>query len=324
MSKLVIDMMGSDLGSAMSKEAVRLFHGAHPDCALVLVGKKAELADMNDYSLIEAEDVVSMEMGALEVLRKKDSSMVKAIEAVISEKADGIVSAGSTGAFLSASTLILKKIPGVIRPALVTSFPNLKTGGFTTALDVGASNANTPEEMAQFALMGAIYAQKVNHIARPRVALLSNGSEEGKGSPEGKKAYPFLREDKRINFVGNIEGSQLLNDGADVIVTDGYSGNVMLKSVEGAAKDLSGLLKKVFKRNLFSKIGYLLAKKGLKEMKDALDPKKTGGALLLGINGIVVKAHGNSTSEAFKNAMELAYRLSEERVVDALKVGFHA
>ncbi|MFA6619582.1 MAG: phosphate acyltransferase PlsX, partial [Bacilli bacterium] len=299
-------------------------HGAHPDCALVLVGKKAELADMNDYSLIEAEDVVSMEMGALEVLRKKDSSMVKAIEAVISEKADGIVSAGSTGAFLSASTLILKKIPGVIRPALVTSFPNLKTGGFTTALDVGASNANTPEEMAQFALMGAIYAQKVNHIARPRVALLSNGSEEGKGSPEGKKAYPFLREDKRINFVGNIEGSQLLNDGADVIVTDGYSGNVMLKSVEGAAKDLSGLLKKVFKRNLFSKIGYLLAKKGLKEMKDALDPKKTGGALLLGINGIVVKAHGNSTSEAFKNAMELAYRLSEERVVDALKVGFHA
>jgi phosphate acyltransferase len=324
MSKLVIDMMGSDLGSTMSKEAVRLFHASHPDCTLILVGKPAELGDMKDFTIIPAEDVVSMEMGALEVLRKKDSSMVKAIEAVVSEKADGVVSAGSTGAFLSASTLILKKIPGVIRPALVTSFPNLKAGGFTTALDVGASNANTPEELAQFALMGSIYASKVNKIASPRVALLSNGSEEGKGSPEGKEAYELLKKDSRIRFVGNLEGSQLLNDEADVVVTDGYSGNVMLKSIEGAAKGMSGLLKKAFKRNLWSKIGYLLTKKGLKEMKEALDPKKTGGALLLGINGVVVKAHGNSTPEAFKNAMELAYRLSEAKVVDALKEGFVA
>jgi glycerol-3-phosphate acyltransferase PlsX len=206
MSKLVIDMMGSDLGSTMSKEAVRLFHASHPDCTLILVGKPAELGDMKDFTIIPAEDVVSMEMGALEVLRKKDSSMVKAIEAVVSEKADGVVSAGSTGAFLSASTLILKKIPGVIRPALVTSFPNLKAGGFTTALDVGASNANTPEELAQFALMGSIYASKVNKIASPRVALLSNGSEEGKGSPEGKEAYELLKKDSRIRFVGNLEG----------------------------------------------------------------------------------------------------------------------
>jgi len=324
MSKLVIDMMGSDLGSAMSKEAVRIFHSVHPDCSLILVGKQDELADMKDFTIIPADDVVSMEMGALEVLRKKDSSMVKAIEAVLSEKADGVVSAGSTGAFLSASTLILRKIPGVIRPALVTSFPNLKAGGFTTVLDVGASNANTPEELAQFAFMGSIYAEKVNKIKSPRVALLSNGSEEGKGSPESKEAYKLLKEDARIRFVGNLEGSQLLSDGADVVVTDGYSGNVMLKSIEGAAKGMSGLLKKAFKRNFWSKIGYLLTKKGFKEMKETLDPKKTGGALLLGINGVVVKAHGNSTPEAFKNAMELAYRLSEAHVVDALKAGFFA
>jgi fatty acid/phospholipid synthesis protein PlsX len=324
MSQLVIDMMGSDLGSAMSKEAVQLFHKAHPDCHLILVGKKEELADLQGYEIIDAPDVVKMEMGALEVLRMKDSSMVKAIAAVTEKGADGVVSAGSTGAFLSATTLMLKKIPGVIRPALVTSFPNLKEGGFTTVLDVGASNVNTPEEMAQFALMGSIYAQKVNHIASPRVALLSNGSEEGKGSPEGKAAYELLKKDSRLHFVGNVEGSGLLQGVADVIVTDGYSGNIMLKSVEGAAKGMSGMLKKAFKRNIFSKIGYLLTKKGLKEMKEALDPKKTGGALLLGINGVVVKAHGNSTSEAFKNAMEVAYRLSEAKVVDALKEGFRS
>jgi glycerol-3-phosphate acyltransferase PlsX len=323
MSKLVIDMMGSDLGSAMAKEAVSLFHQSHPDCELILVGKKEELSSLSGYTIIDAPEVVSMEMGALEVLRMKDSSMVKAIQTVIDTNADGVVSAGSTGAFLSASTLMLKKIPGVLRPALVTSFPNLKDGqGYVTALDVGASNANTPEEIAQFALMGSIYAQKVNHIPAPRVALLSNGSEEGKGSPEGKAAYELLKKDSRIHFVGNLEGNGLLMGQADVVATDGYSGNVMLKSIEGAAKGMSGLLKKAFKRNLFSKIGYLLTKKGLKEMKEALDPKKTGGALLLGVNGVVVKAHGNSTPEAFKNAMEVAYKLSEAKVVDALRDGF--
>jgi glycerol-3-phosphate acyltransferase PlsX len=123
-----------------------------------------------------------------------------------------------------------------------------------TALDVGASNANTPEEIAQFALMGSIYAEKVNHIVHPRVALLSNGSEEGKGSPEGKAAYELLKQDKRIRFVGNLEGNGLLMGEADVVATDGYSGNVMLKSIEGAAKGMSGLLKKAFKRNFSAKL----------------------------------------------------------------------
>jgi glycerol-3-phosphate acyltransferase PlsX len=322
MSQLVIDMMGSDRGSAMSKEAVRLFHQDHPDCALVLVGKKEELQDMAGYRIIDAQDTVKMEMGALEVLRMKESSMVKAVQAVIDNKADGVVSAGSTGAFLSAAALLLKKIPGVSRPALVTSFPNLKEGGFATILDVGASNANTPEELAQFGLMGSIYAQKVNGIATPRVALLSNGSEAGKGSPEGKEAYHLLEKDNRLHFVGNVEGNQILQGAADVIVTDGYSGNVMLKSIEGTAKGMSQMLKKAFKRNLFSKIGYLLSKKGIAEMRNVFDSKKVGGALLLGVNGVVVKAHGNSDPEAFKNAMEVAYRLAEAHVVDALKAGF--
>jgi phosphate acyltransferase len=321
MVKLVIDMMGSDLGSSMSKKAVSDFHASHPDCTLILVGKKEELADMASYQIIDAQDVVAMETGALEVLRKKDSSMVKAVQAVLDLKADGVVSAGSTGAFLSASTLMLKKIPGVIRPALVVSFPNLGKGGFCSILDVGASNANTPEEMAQFAVMGSLYESIVNGVSNPSVKLLSNGSEEGKGSPEGKAAYELLKGSKKVNFQGNIEGNKILSGEADVIVTDGYSGNVLLKSTEGAAKAMGGLLKQAFKRNFASKIGYLLTKKGLGPMKNSLDPKKTGGSLLLGVNGVVVKAHGNSDAEAFMHAIEVAYRLSTAQIVSKIAEG---
>jgi glycerol-3-phosphate acyltransferase PlsX len=232
-----------------------------------------------------------------------------------------VVSAGSTGAFLSASTLMLKKIPGVIRPALVVSFPNLGKGGFCSILDVGASNANTPEEMAQFAVMGSLYESIVNGVSNPSVKLLSNGSEEGKGSPEGKAAYELLKGSKKVNFQGNIEGNKILTGEADVIVTDGYSGNVLLKSTEGAAKAMGGLLKQAFKRNFASKIGYLLTKKGLGPMKNSLDPKKTGGSLLLGVNGVVVKAHGNSDSEAFMHAIEVAYRLATAQIVSKIAEG---
>lgn len=324
MSKLVIDMMGSDLGSAMSVEAVKLFHSAHPDCELVLVGKKEELTALSGFQIIDAPDVVKMETGALEVLRMTSSSMVKAVTAVKELHADGVVSAGSTGAFLSSATLLLKKIPGVLRPALITSTPNFKKGGYTTILDVGASNANTPEEMAQFALMGSLYETIVFGVAHPAVALLSNGSEEGKGSPEGKAAYDLLKANSKINFIGNVEGNGILSGDADVVVTDGYSGNVFLKTTEGTAKAMGSLLKKAFKRNFFSKLGYLLTKKGLKPMKEALDPKKTGGALLIGVNGVVVKAHGNSDAEAFKNAMEVAYRLSSAQIVAKIEEGLKA
>jgi glycerol-3-phosphate acyltransferase PlsX len=321
MSKLILDAMGSDLGAKAAVEGAALFHKAHPACELVLVGKAEELKDASFAKIIDARSVVPMNAGALEVLRLKDSSMVQAINAVASEKADAVVSAGSTGAFLSASTLILKKIPGVERPALVTSFPNLESGNYVTVLDMGASNANTPAEMAHFGFMGTLYSRFVNGLEKPRVALLSNGAEEGKGSPEGKEAYALLKNDKKVNFVGNIEASQIMMGSADVVVTDGYSGNVLLKSTEGTAKAFGKLLKKAFKRNLGSKIGYLLSKKGIAQMKDVFDPRKTGGALLIGVNAVVVKAHGNSDGEAYYHALELAYRLSEKQVVKTIQEG---
>ena len=322
MVKIIVDMMGGDNGTPATKEAVRHFLETHKDAEIIAVGKKEELSDLEGVTLIEANDVIAMESGVMEVLRKKDSSMVKAIRAVIDEKADAVISCGSTGAFLSAATLILKKAPGVKRPALVTQFPRLTSGGFVTVLDIGASNENTPEEMVQFAYMGCLYNKIVNGTEHPKVALLSNGAEEGKGSPEGKAAHQMLKEDPKIDFVGNIEGSDLLFTDVDVVTTDGFSGNIMLKTLEGTAKAMGKVLKDGFKKNIITKMGYLLAKGGLGDLKGKMNPKKVGGAMLIGVNAVCVKAHGNSDAESFFSAMDLTYKLAKANLVTKIKEGF--
>ena len=238
------------------------------------------------------------------------------------EHADALISAGSTGAFLSAATLILKRIPGVLRPALVTGFPNLGRGNFVTLLDVGASNTNTAEEIQQFAYMGSLYAEGAYGIQKPIVKLLSNGSEEGKGSPVGKEAFALLKADSKVDFQGNIEASQIFAGSADVVVTDGYSGNVMLKSFEGMAKAMGKLMKQGFSKNFMTKLGYLFAKSGIDTIKDTMNPKKVGGAMLAGVNGLVVKAHGNSDPESFVSAMEVASRLVDAKMIEKMAAGF--
>lgn len=324
MKKIVVDMMGSDLGLEATKPGVELFHAKHPDVELILVGKEDELKDIPYAKIVNATDVVPMTCGALEVIRRKESSMVVALNTMKAEGADGIISAGATGAFLSASTLMLKKIPGVQRPALLTAFPNIEADGYTTLLDVGASNVNTAEELAQFAFMGTVYARAVYNIENPRVCLLSNGSEEGKGSPVGKEAYALLKEDKKVNFQGNIEGDKLLKGLADVVVSDGFTGNVMLKTTEGTAKGMGKLLKKGFLSKLRCKIGYLFAKPAVKMLTDKLDPSNVGGAMLMGVNGAVVKAHGNSTGKSFASAMEVLYRLIDGDTTNKIKKAFEA
>ena len=322
--KIVIDMMGGDKGSVATKEAVRRFRSLHKDVELILVGKEEELCDMKEERIVPASEVITMEAGALEVLRQKESSMVKAVSYAKEENADAVVSCGSTGAFLASTTLILKKIPGVIRPALAVAMPHIVSNGNSTLifLDAGSSNVNTPIEMAQFGFMGSLYAKCGSSISDPKVAILSNGSEEGKGSPEGKEAYALLKEDKRIHFIGNIESMDVLTGEADVVVTDGFSGNICIKAIEGTAKTMGKMLKKGFKRNLFSKIGYLLAKKGVLEMKSTMDTKRVGGAMLLGVNAVAVKAHGNSDATAFYYSIELAYRLAKNKMVEKIKKGF--
>ena len=322
MIKIAIDMMGGDNGTAATKEAVRRFLKDHKDVELFVCGKKEELSDLENVTLIEANEIIKMEAGVMEVLRKKDSSMVKAIKAVQEHECQAVVSSGSTGAFLSAATLILKKIPGVMRPALCAQFPSIKNGGYVSVLDIGASNENTADEIAQFGFMGTLYSEAVNNVSNPRVGLLSNGSEEGKGSPEGKEAYDLLSRDKRINFIGNVEGDMVINSDVDVLVTDGFSGNVCMKSMEGAAKGMSSLLKKGFRKSLFTQIGYLFSRSVIKELKARMNAKKVGGAMLLGVNAVAVKAHGNSDAEAFYHAILLAYKLAKANICEEIKKGF--
>ena len=322
MYKIVVDAMGGDLGSSVIVEAIQKFLEDNHDVEITVVGKIEELSALKDKCrVIDARDIVPMEAGALEVMRLKNSSMMVAIKTMKDENLDAVVSCGSTGGFLSAATINLKMIPGVKRAALVAPFPTQIKGKNVVILDIGANNENSPEELVQFALMGKLYSQAVYGVEKPKVYLLSNGTEEGKGAPEVKGAYKLLTDNKFEGFMGNIEARTALNGDADVVVADGFTGNIFLKSSEGIAKMMSGMIKKAFMRNLWSKLGYLHVRKGMKEMTETMDYKSTGGAMLLGVNGNVVKAHGSSDARAFYHALRVAIKLSENDVVNKIKQG---
>lgn len=322
MIKLVVDTMGGDNGPSIIVEAILEFLKNHPDAEVTAVGKKEELKDLeNKCRIIDAPDIVPMEAGALEVMHMKNSSMMVSLKTLKDEHLDGVISCGSTGGFLSASTITLKMIPGVKRAALVTGFPTSIKDKKVTVLDIGANNENSPEELAQFAMMGRLYTQAIYSIEEPKVFLLNNGTEEEKGAPEVKEAYRLLKEKQFPNFMGNIEARNALSGDADVIVCDGFTGNVFLKSCEGVCKMMASMMKDMFNKNLWSKMGYLHMKKGMKDFKEQLDYKSVGGAMLLGVNGVVVKAHGNSDSYSFESAMEVAYKLALANVVEKIKEG---
>ncbi len=324
MYTLVVDCMGSDGGSKVTVAGIKLFLTKHSNVKIIAVGKKEELEELqseNNVEIVDARDVVPMESGALEVMRMRKSSMMIALDLMKENGYDGVVSAGSTGGFLSAATVKLKLVEGVDRAALISPFPTAIKGKKVVVLDIGASNENTPEQLVQFAKMGRIYSNKVMKVEKPKIYLLSNGAEDEKGSPEVKEAHKMLKEMNFEGFVGNIEGRDALNGDCDVIVTGGFAGNVFLKSVEGVASMMKGMIKKAFYRNLKSKIGYVLAKKGFDEMSETMDYKSTGGAMLLGVNGVVVKAHGSSDGYSFSCALDVAYRMVEGKVVELLKQG---
>lgn len=322
MIKIVVDAMGGDNGSSIIVEAIEKFLKDNNDVEITVAGKKEELSALEGKCrILDARDIVPMEAGALEVMRLKNSSMMVAIKTMKDEGLDAVVSCGSTGGFLSAATINLKMIPGVKRAALVAPFPTKIKGKYVVILDIGANNENSPEELVQFALMGKLYAESVYGVEKPKVYLLSNGAEEGKGAPEVKEAYKLLKESNFEGFSGNIEARYALNGDADVVVADGFTGNIFLKSSEGIAKIMSGMIKAAFKKNLWSKLGYLHVRKGMKEMTETLDYKNTGGAMLLGINGNVVKAHGSSDANAFYHALRVAKKLAEKDIVNCIKKG---
>lgn len=320
--KLVIEMMGGDIGIEATIPAVIKFKKEYPDVELIAVGRVEELRPIEAYAtIIDARDIVKVEATPLEVLRARESSLLKAINAVLDLKADAIISAGGTGPFLSAATLKLKLVEGVERAAILAPFPTGIKGKQVAILDIGASNENTPNHLYQFAVMGQIYAKSVLNAKAPKTYLLSNGTEDAKGSPVVQEAFKLIKEKELPHFYGHMEARDALSGEADVVVADGFSGNVLLKSIEGTAKILMDSIKKAFTRNVFSKIGYLFAKGGFNEMRETFDYKNTGGAILLGVNNVVIKAHGNSDAHGFYSAIVVGYKMAKANVVENLRNG---
>ena len=316
--KIILDAMGGDhapeapvLGAI---EAAKLY-GAQITLvgrgeAILEVMKKNGIADLpNGMEIANADDVVDMHDDPAKVIHKrKNSSMVIGLRMLANSEGDAFVSAGSTGALLSGATLIVKRVKGIRRAAMAPSMP-VKTGGKVTIVDCGANAECTPEFLLQFGLVGSEYVKKTFGIASPRVGLLNIGTEDSKGTQLQKDAYVLLQkahDQGLLNFVGNVEARAVPLGEVDVVVCDGFSGNVLIKSIEGTAMFMGSLMKKMFKKSLLSKLGYLLCKSGVTELVSLLDYRTIGGTQFLGIKKPVIKAHGSSDSLAFRNAIKQA------------------
>jgi phosphate acyltransferase len=286
----------------------------------LLFGPEAEVRAGIPQDGADSVEVVDAPIGisnreepARAVRGQPDASIAQAARAVAGGRADALLSAGSTGAALAAATLHMKRLPGVYRPAVAVVLP--VPAGEVVLLDVGANVEVRPEHLVQFAHMGAAFAERVLGIKRPRVGLLSVGEEPEKGTPDVVAAHAQLARSK-LNFVGNVEGGGLASGESDVVITDGFTGNVALKLMEGTARSIVGAVRDAARSSVISKLGGLLLKPKLTGLRDRLDPERVGGAYLLGLRGLVVICHGSSTRRAIASAVELASRSVEERVVE--------
>lgn len=320
--KFVIDMMGGDNGLKATIPSMQEFIKKYSDVEYFLVGdinKLSEFNNLKNVHLVASETVLPMDADPLTALKETTSSLMISIKTFLENKCDALISAGSTGALLSASIFKIKRLPNITRPCLITSFPTVKSNKKFVVCDLGANAANTKEELNQFAIMGSLYYSIIYDEKNPRVYLLNNGTEEEKGNDLTKEAYALLSSNKSINFKGNIEAREPLFGDVDVLVTDGFTGNVFLKSVEGTAKAMSSMIKEAFKKNIFTMIGYLFSKSGINGIKNKMDYKNVGGALLLGVNGVVIKAHGSSDARSFSSALLNAYKLTKVDIVNKIK-----
>jgi glycerol-3-phosphate acyltransferase PlsX len=312
---IALDAMGGDnapreivRGAALAARqlGVRVaLVGRRDDIERELAALPAEGAESRgSLEVVEASQVVAMDEHPAQAVRaKKDSSVVVACRLIAEGRARAAVSAGNSGAVLAAALFAVRRVPGIARPAIGTSMPTAR--GQCFVLDVGANTDCRPEWLAQFALMGSVYARTMMGVANPAVALLSNGEEEGKGSELVKAAMPLLRA-APIRYVGNVEGKDIFAGAADVVVTDGFTGNIALKTAEGVAEFLFSAISTQARASLSGRIGGLLLKPKLRPIRDRVDYRRTGGALLLGVAGEVVIAHGRSDAVAIMNALRVA------------------
>jgi phosphate acyltransferase len=322
--RIAVDVMGGDHGPASTLPACRAFLDRHPQAELLLVGRPEVLATARDWPrtrCVEASEVVEMHDAVEVALRKKkDSSMRGAIALLKGDapQADACVSAGNTGALMALARYLLKTMDGIDRPAIATSMPNA-LGGFTTVLDLGANVDCGPEHLLQFAVMGSALVTSVTENESPSVGLLNVGEEVIKGSEVIKRAGELLRvahEAGQIRFHGNVEGNDIFKGTADVVVCDGFVGNVALKTAEGLASMIGEMLRAEFGRGPLSKMAALVALPVLKRFKGRVDHRKFNGAALLGLRGLVFKSHGSADAYAFERALERAYEAARHNLLD--------
>lgn len=317
--------MGGDFGPEVVLPAAVQVIKKHKNVAIILVGDEAVLKAQAEQSGIDltgalagrieiqhASQVVEMhDEPALAIRKKKDSSMRVAIDLVKEGRAQAAVSAGNTGALMGAAKFVLKTVPGIDRPAICTTIPS--TTGHTHMLDLGANVDCSGENLCQFAIMGSVLAEAVDNVERPRVGLLNIGSEAMKGNALVKEADALLV-NAPINYIGFVEGDDIYNGSVDVVVCDGFVGNVSLKTSEGVAKMISHFMKEEFTRSWYNKIAAIIAMPVLKAFRNRIDPRAYNGASMLGLNGIVIKSHGGTDIFGFANAIEIAVLEVEKTV----------
>ena len=319
--RIAVDCMGGDFGPDITLPACRAFLDKHPQAELVLVGSEAALRTAAGWprcTAVVATEVVTMNDAIEVALRKKrDSSMRVAIQQV-KDGAHACVSAGNTGALMAVARYLLKTLDGIDRPAIATVMPN-RHDGYTTVLDLGANVDCTPEHLLQFAVLGSALVSAVDGKADPVVGLLNIGEEAIKGSETIKRAGELLRaaaDAGQINFYGNVEGNDIFKGTVDVVVCDGFVGNVLLKTSEGLASMMSDFIKQEFARGPFSKLAALVALPVLQRFKHRVDPRRYNGAALLGLRGLVFKSHGSADAYAFEQALARAYDAARNRLLD--------
>jgi glycerol-3-phosphate acyltransferase PlsX len=308
---IAIDAMSGDGGSSVSVAAALAAAHEFSDVRFTLTGRQADLerelkgANLPNVACLFANDVVEMTDHPREALRrKKDSSMRRAIDLVKAGEAHACVSAGNTGALMATAHFVLKMLPGVERPAIVSIIPS--RGGHTYMLDLGANASCTPAQLVQFAVMGSVLAADLEGAhERPRVGLLNIGEEEIKGNETVQSAH-ILMGTADINYVGFVEAHDIFSDKVDVVVTDGFTGNVALKSMEGAARLIADAMREEFGRTILRKLGYLAARPALNALRARIDPRRYNGATMVGLNGIVIKSHGGADLFGFQRAIEVA------------------
>ena len=307
MIRIAIDAMGGDFGPEPIIEGV-IQALDERQFLPILVGDRDQIISflpeyyLNEVEIINSSDVIAMSDQATQALKRKESTIYRAVELVRDGKAAAVVSAGHSGATMTLATLRIGRLPYISKPALATLMPNKLVGAKTLLLDVGAVTDCTAKNLYQFAIMGEVYAQKVLKLRNPKVGLLSNGEEDSKGNALTKEAFKLMKDVP--GFKGNVEGSDIFNGSVDVVVCDGYTGNIVLKASEGVVSTVFDLMKTQIRKSIPAKIGaFMMKKKVFKKLKEKVDYAEYGGAPLLGVKGCVIISHGKSNAKAIKNAI---------------------